>query len=139
MRIYMHGTLSTPQETFIPETLFFANKDVDDNTIPAENCICLECIECECSVKGLEWSSRWKGVTLISDVDYDEDYDLHENVIKPIRENNLMLSNMDAFFDTDVNVKVDSIMILDGDWGSEIYLEDMFGIDFLSEEIEFIA
>lgn len=139
MRIYMHGTLSNPQETFIPETLFLANKDVDDNTIPAENCICLEGIECECSVKGLEWSSRWKGITLESDTDYDEDFDLHKNVIKPIRENNLMLSNMDAFFDTDVNVKVDSIMILDGDWGSEIYLEDMFGIDFLSEEIEFIA
>ena len=138
MRIYMNGTLSKKQDTFIPSALWLANDCAEDNDLPSEDCIYLEGLECECTKEGLKWSCRWKGVELTNEKEYGEDFDLADLLVM-IKERKLKLANMDAYYDTDVEVKVDSIMVLDGDWGTEVYLEKDFGEEFIQEEIEFIG
>lgn len=135
MRIYMNGTLSKKQECFLPSAIYLANDKADDNDIASENCIQLEGLECECSHEGLEWSVRWKGVTLANEKEFDEDF-TKEQVLALIKERNLKLANMDAYISNEAEVTVESISILDGEWGTQTYLEKEFpGI--LDEKIIF--
>lgn len=134
MRIYIEGTLSTPQECFLPEELFFANENVEENDIPAKDCIRLSGLEIESGVKGNTFSCRWKGVTMEDELNHEEDFS-KQDFLDRVKEGGLTLVNMAAYFDTDVNVKVTSIMILDGDWGTETYLDE----ELFCKPIEFIA
>ena len=135
MRIYLHGNMSKKLETFLPDTLWLSNKDCDDDTEPGENCICLEGLECECSSDdNLAWSCRWKGVTLTNEKECDEDFE-KDFLINLIKERNLTVTNMSGYYSDTVEIEITSIMLLDGDWGTETYLDK----ELFSEKIEFIA
>lgn len=135
MRIYIEGTLSTPQECFLPCDLFFANENVEENDTPSKDCVMLTGMWCESAIDGTNFSCRWKGVAMEDDVDYGEDF-TKQDFLDRVKERNLTLANMSANFDTNVDVKVTSIMILDGEWGTETYLDQSLLGD---EPIQFIA
>lgn len=84
MRIYFDVKLSTPQPTiFLPTALFFAPEDYEGETdVPSKDIVKLECIECESApfngIPDKEFGIRWKGVTMETDKDYDEDFTLDD-------------------------------------------------------------
>lgn len=142
MRIYLNGTLSNYQSTFLIEDIFLIPKDsdVDNDDIASYDCIKLSGLEIDSSINSEtnEFSCRWKGVELSNEKEYGEDF-TKEDLLNIIRERNLIVGKAAAYYDTDVNCKIDSFMVLDGDWGTETYLEKEFGEDFIKEEIEFIS
>lgn len=142
MRIYLNGTLSNYQSTFLIEDIFLIPKDsdVDNDDIASYDCIKLSGLEIDSSINSEtnEFSCRWKGVELSNEKEYGEDF-TKEDLLNIIRERNLIVCKAAAYYDTDVNCKIDSFMVLDGDWGTETYLEKEFGEDFIKEEIEFIS
>jgi len=135
LRIYIDGTLSTKQETFIPATLWFATENCDDNTEVSEECLCLDSLLCESCVDDLTFSARWKGVTLCYIKDGEEidteDFTL-DFLVNIIKQKKMRLENMDAYYDDDVLVNITSLSIVDGD--------DEYRLDIsLTDEIEFIG
>jgi hypothetical protein len=135
MRIYLDGKLSTKQETFIPATLWFATEDCDDNTIVSEECLCLDGLTCESSVDGDEFSCRWKGVEIRyienGEEIETEDFSL-DKFVSLITEKKMRLENMDAYYDSDVNVTITGLSIVEGDKEYEFDVS-------LADEIEFIG
>lgn len=111
MRLYFDVKLSTPQKTFIPTALFFAPEDwEEDNDVPSENVVKLEGITCESAPfdktsgdKSEEFSVRWKGVTMETDKDFDENFTLDE--LKEMLKNKRLV-NMEANLDYDTEVTV---------------------------------
>lgn len=135
MRIYIDGKLSTKQETFIPATLWFATEDCDDNTEVSEECLCLDGLSCESCVEDNEFNCRWKGVEIRyyenGEEIETEDFSL-EKFISLITEKKMRLENMDAYYDSSVNVTITGLSIVDG------HQEYEFDIN-LADEIEFIG
>ena len=123
MRVYMSGKITSGEAAhLLPCDIFFSNEDCDDNTVASENCLMLSGIECECSTNGNEWSARWKGVCAEFEKDTGEDISV-EWIQNTIRKKNLKLSNMHAYADVPSIVTVEEFMILDGDWGTEVYFD----------------
>lgn len=135
MRIYLDGKLSTKQETFIPAGLWFATENCDDNTEVSEECLHLDGITCESFVDGNEFSCRWKG-TEIHYVENGEEIETEdfslEKFISLITEQKMRLENMDAYYDSDVNVTITGLSIVEGDKEYEFDVS-------LADEIEFIG
>lgn len=134
MRLYLSGKITSGEAShLLPIDIFFANSNCDDNTVASENCLMLSGIECECSTHGNEWSARWKEVRAEFEEDMDENIK-SEWILNTIHENNLKLSNMNAYVDIDPSiVTVEEVMLLDGAWGTEVYLDK----NLFSEEITF--
>lgn len=135
MRAYLNGTLSKKQETFIPQDLWFSTKDCDDNTIVSENCICLSGLTCESKTEDNEFSCRWKGVllTYVNDNGTEietEDFTI-DKFFKMIKDKNMRLTNMSAFFDEDTVVKLTSLTFVEKDKETEF--------DKLVDEIKCIS
>ena len=119
MRAYIDGVLSTTQETFIPEDLWFATNDCEDNTIVSKDCLCLSGLTCESSVENKEFSCRWKGVEIryINSDNQEietEDFSVEE-FLQTIQEKNMRLVNMSAFFDTNVNTTITEFLLVDNE------------------------
>ena len=136
MRAYIDGILSTHQDVFIPEDLWFATEDCDDNTVVSEDCICLSGLTCESSVNDGEFSCRWKGVevTYIDDTGKEvetEDFTVGE-FFEMIENKSMRLVNASAYFDTDVDVRITEFVLVDGE------SEEEFDTSLI-DEIEFIA
>lgn len=136
MRIYIDGVLSTKQDTFLPTTLWFATEDCDDNTCISYQCMCLDGISCESSMRDNKFTCRWKGVE-IHYIDNDgeevetEDFTVSE-FMDFIKAKNMRLVNMDAYFDIDVDVKITKLTLVD-------YIDEVeFDLNLI-DEIEFIA
>ena len=132
MRVYIDGTISTKQETFIPATLWFATDDCDENTVISEDCICLEGIECESFVEGNEFSCRWKGAELgMLDKDgneiFTEDFTIKDllNIIKKMR-----LANMSAFYDEPNITNITSLTFADANERHDFDLSLVDEVDF---------
>lgn len=135
MKLYLSGNMSKELETFLPSTLWLSNEKCENNTEPNENYIRLEGVSCECTKDDKSgWSCRWKGVTLTNEKEYGEVF-TKEFLLNLIKERNLTVTNMDACYSEDVEIEITSIMLLDGEWGTETYLDK----GLFSEKIEFIA
>lgn len=136
MRAYLNGTLSNKQETFIPQDLWFSTEDCDDNTIVSEDCICLSGLTCESKVEDKEFSCRWKGVLLTYADERGNEVETEDFAIKEfiqiLQEKRMKLVNASAYFDTDVNMKITELILVDAN--SEI----VFDVSEV-EEIEFVA
>jgi len=136
MRIYMSGT--TDGENFIPTEIFLSNDNCDDDLSPSENCVMLSGLECECSQEGKKWSSRWKGVDLVHEADFGEEFS-KEYLLSLIYNRNLRLGNMNAYIDftDEASVTVNEIYIVDSndDYDKGTYLD----ASLLTKEIEFLA
>lgn len=135
MRIYLDGKLSTKQETFLPEDLWFATEDCDDNTEVSEECLRLTGLCCESCVDGYEFSVRWKG-TEVHYVENGEEIETEdcslEKFVSLITEKKMRLENMSAYYDSDVNVTITGLTIVEGN------KEYKFDVS-LADEIEFIG
>lgn len=114
MRIYINGELNKnleKDESFLISSIHFSNDKCDDNTIPSDDCMILDGIECECSHENNTFSCRWKGV------DYYEDNNEQrvtvKDVINRIVDNNLKVTNLSGNVDGEVTVNITSIIIQD--------------------------
>lgn len=136
MRAYLDGSLSTYQETFIPQDLWFSTEKCNDNTIVSDDCICVSGLTCESKTEDNEFSCRWKGVVLTyvnnegKEVE-TEDFTADE-LLTIIKDKNMRLTNISAFFDTDVEVMLTKIVFVEKDKETEL---DMKIVD----EVEFMA
>lgn len=136
MKAYIDGVLSTAQETFIPEDLWFATNDCEDNTIVSKDCLCLSGLTCESSVENKEFSCRWKGVEIryINSNNQEietEDFTVEE-FLQMIQDKNMRLVNMSAFFDTNVDVTITQFTLVENE---KEYIVDCNLID----TIEFLS
>ena len=116
MRAYIYGNLSTKQECFLPSSLWFANNDCEDTFKISENCIRLDGLELEGAADENSFACRWKGVELchINNNEYEETENFTvEQFSNIIKEKNMRLVNMDAYFDTSVNVTITSFELVD--------------------------
>lgn len=143
MRVYLGGKLSKHQSCFLPDTLWFS-RDEDYDLEVSKNTIKLEGIECESSIYDKEeresnkfssFTCRWKGATLsyINEEDKLEEQEnfsieLFKNLIEGMR-----LVNMEAFFDTNVNVQLTCLNL------TNFHDIDFNFDDKLIDEIEMIA
>lgn len=134
MRVYITGTMTVPQETFLPTALYFANENADDALVPSKDSICLEGISTESKTEGNEFNCRWKGVTMTDEEEHNENFTKQE-FIDRLKERKLTMDSMDAYMDADTKVKVTSVTILDGEWGTETHLSE----GLLQKEIEFVS
>lgn len=118
MRAYIDGKLSTRQSCFLPTNLWFANSEEDFDFEVTENCIRLDGVYTEGGVNEDDtFSCRWKGVELVCINDKGE-YHITEDFTvdkfsKLIKEKNMRLVNMDAYFDTDVDVSTTKFKLVD--------------------------
>lgn len=138
MRIYINGTLSNEQETFLPADFFFSNENAEYTDIVSENCIEIYGMECESSVNDKSFSCRWKGVLLSSiddngDIIEKEIYSVDE-VLDIIKAGNLKLNNIMAYFDSNVKVDITDVEIEDSE--KQVKLDKKF---LNSEPIEMIV
>lgn len=136
MRLYMSGTVSTGEKAKVmPTEIFFARKNCEDNLTPSKECLMLEGVYCECETENNEWHSRWKGVRVANEIDYEEEITA-KKIFEIIKDRKLYLQNMNAYIDfqdkKDVYVKVTAIQIEEADKTFKI-CEDL-----LEEEIEFV-
>lgn len=133
MRIYFDVKLSKPQKTFLPTAIFFARKDYEgDNDIPSNDVIMLEGLECESAPfdkdkPSKEWSIRWKGVTMESDKNYDEDFTLEE-LMALIGDKRLV--NMEANLDHDTIVNILGVTIYQNNEKYDISTDKINEISF---------
>lgn len=134
MRIYMTGTVTTGEAShLLPSDIYFTSEGRKEDVKPSEGCLMLSGMECECSVKGNIWSSRWKGVRAECEEDMGEICSAGW-LLDLIQSRELTLSNMEAFVDISPSiVKVTSLTILSGHWGTEIRLDP----ELLKNEILF--
>lgn len=136
MRAYLDGTLSKEQEIFLPQDLWFSTEECNDNTIVSEDCICVSGLTCESKTENKEFSCRWKGVVLTY-INNDgreietEDFTVDE-FLKMIKDKNMRLTNMSAFFDTDVDVMLTKLVFVEKDKETELDIK-------LVDEVEFIS
>lgn len=136
MRAYLDGTLSKEQEIFLPQDLWFSTEECNDNTVVSEDCICVSGLTCESETENKEFSCRWKGVVLTY-INNDgkeietEDFTVDE-FLKMIKDKNMRLTNMSAFFDTDVDVMLTKLVFVEKDKETELDIK-------LVDEVEFIS
>lgn len=136
MRAYLDGTLSKEQEIFLPQDLWFSTEECNDNTIVSEDCICVSGLTCESKTENKEFSCRWKGVVLTY-INNDgkeietEDFTVDE-LLEMIKDKNMRLTNMSAFFDTDVDVMLTKLVFVEKDKETELDIK-------LVDEVEFIS
>lgn len=136
MRAYLDGTLSKEQEMFLPQDLWFSTEECNDNTVVSEDCVCISGLTCEFKTENKEFSGRWKGVVLtyVNDEGREvetEDFTIDE-FLKMIKDKNMRLTNMSAFFDTDVEVMLTSLVFVEKDKEIEFDIS-------LVDEVEFIS
>ena len=134
MRVYIDGTISTKQKTFLPATLWFSTEDCDDNTEISEDCICLEGIECESCVEGNKFTCRWKGAELGA-LDEDDDEAFTEDFtvkdfLEIIKTKKMRLTNMSAFYDEENVAKITNLTFVDADREHDFDLSLVDEIDF---------
>lgn len=132
MRAYIGGTLSTNQDCFLPASLWFTS-DEDFDFIVNEKTIRLDGLEIESSVGINEFTCRWKGVEVcyIKDGEHTETEDITvEEIINMIKEKNMVLINMEAYYDTSVNVKLTKLKLVD-DKECEFNTDSMCEIEFV--------
>lgn len=132
MRAYIDGTLSTHQDCFLPDTLWFSS-DEDFDFVVNEKTIRLDGLECESGIENNEFSCRWKGVEVcyIKDGEYTETEDITvKEIIDMIKEKNMVLINMEAYYDTSVNVKLTKLKLVD-DKECEFNTDSMCEIEFV--------
>lgn len=121
MRAYIDGTLSTKQQSFLPEDLWFATNDCEDNMDISDTCIRLTGLEIESAVldEGSKFTCRWKGVELSHIDDQGECVETEEFSIEDFKEfvegKNMRLVNMGTYLDQTVNVKITSLVLVDDD------------------------
>lgn len=134
MKIYLSGKITSGNAShLLPADIFFANENCDDDTVASVNCLMLSGIECECSIQEYEWSARWKGVRAEFEEEMGEDISV-EWILNTIHKNNLNISNMNAYVDINPSiVTVEKFILLDGNWGTEVYLNK----ELLSKQIVF--
>lgn len=136
MRAYLDGTLSKEQEIFLPQDLWFSTEECYDNTIVSEDCICVSGLTCESKTENKEFSCRWKGVVLTY-INNDgkeietEDFTVDE-LLKMIKDKNMRLTNMSAFFDTDVEVILTRLLFVEKDKEIELDIKLVDEVEFLS-------
>lgn len=136
MRAYLDGTLSKEQEIFLPQDLWFSTEECYDNTIVSEDCICVSGLTCESKTENKEFSCRWKGVVLtyINNEGKEietEDFTVDE-LLKMIKDKNMRLTNMSAFFDTDVEVILTRLLFVEKDKEIELDIKLVDEVEFLS-------
>lgn len=132
MRAYIDGTLSTHQDCFLPDALWFSS-DEDFDFVVNEKTIRLDGLECESGIENNEFSCRWKGVEVcyIKDGEYTETEDITvKEIIDMIKEKNMVLINMEAYYDTSVNVKLTKLKLVD-DKECEFNTDSMCEIEFV--------
>lgn len=117
MKIYIRGTLSVPQKFFLPAALFFSNDEAEYTDLPSDNCLGIEGVQVESRMSddNLAFTTRWKGASL-----YHEPSDeLTEcgKLLEKIRKGSMRLRNIEAYFDSDVNVNITEVVFRteDGD------------------------
>ena len=132
MRIYINGTLSKEQNTFLPEDLWFATSNCEDDTIVSSDCLCLEGELCESQVEGKTFSCRWKGVSLLH-VENGEEIETSDFSVKEFMKltQKMRLKNMSAYFDSDTDVHLTEVKLVDA------YDEVCFPVERI-DDIEFI-
>ena len=115
MRVYLDGTLTAEQETFLPVSLWFATEDCEDNLTVSETCISLEGIESESFIEGNEFSCRWKGVKLSMLDDNGECITTSDFTLKQFADitKNMRLVNMDVYFDKDTKCQITNFKLVD--------------------------
>ena len=137
MRAYLNGTLSVYQETFIPQDLWFSTEECNDNTVVSEDCICVSELTCESKTEDKEFSCRWKGV-ILTYVNYEgkevetEDFTVDE-LLTIIKDKNMRLTNISAFFDTDVEVMLTKIIFVEKDKETELDIKLVDEVEFMAE------
>lgn len=137
MRAYLNGTLSVYQETFIPQDLWFSTEECNDNTVVSEDCICVSGLTCESKTEDKEFSCRWKGVILTyvnnegKEVE-TEDFTADE-LLTIIKDKNMRLTNISAFFDTDVEVMLTKIIFVEMDKETELDIKLVDEVEFMAE------
>ena len=136
MRVYISGKLSKPyQQSFLPAGLWFATEDNEDLEV-SETCIRLDGHLIECAMEGDEFSCRWKGVDLCF-LDEDGTYIETESfTVKEfmdiIKDNNMRLINMDVYCNSDTDIEITNVKLID--MYSEFDLDEK-----LIDKIEFVA
>ena len=135
MRAYINGQLSNSQDTFLLASLWFASEDCEDNMEISDKCIRIDGLFVEGTSDTDEFSCRWKGVELCyvnSEGEYIETEDFTvEEFQNLIKEKNMRLVNGDAYFDSNVDVKITEFKLVE---------EKEFELDVnLIDEIEFIV
>lgn len=142
MKIYLEGVLSTPQEDFYLDRLFFGDSESEDyeTDFVSEKCLSLEgdCVDIFC--KGNTFSARWKGVTtsVFKDGAVKQLYDGEISILEIIELlKNKKMVNGEACFSEDVECRITSLTI-------KQYLPQLGEIElkidpsFLIYEIDFI-
>lgn len=142
MRAYINGKLTKPNResfpddfVFLPSGLWFANSEEDFDFEITDNCMRLDGLYTESSVKNNEFYCKWKGLELnyIDDVDgYTESQDFTiEDFANLVISKSMRLVNMDAYCDGNINVEITNFELVDSG--------DSFEFDTdLIDEIEFI-
>lgn len=139
MRLYIEADLSTDKADLWLDTLYFSNKNCEEDNEVSENCIRLDTHVCECKTEGNRFSAKWYGVYVgyidkdTSGTTYTETRDFTLNwLAEMIRSKGLKLANAEGCYDKNVTVKVTELVLANGD---ERYVFDERDI---SNEIEFI-
>lgn len=136
MRAYLNGRLSCHQETFIPQDLWFSTEECSDNTVVSDDCICVSGLTCESKTEDKEFSCRWKGVILTYVNNKGKEIETEEftvdEFLKMIKDKNMRLTNMSAFFDTDVDVMLTELLFVEKDKETEFDIK-------LVDEVELVA
>lgn len=142
MRAYIDGNLSRPNnepvldgDCFIPSTLWFANTEDDYDLEVSETCLRLDAQLTESGVQDSEFSCRWKGIEICyinDDGVYieTEDFTL-EDFVEIIKEKNMNLVNMEAYYDADVNVRLTSLLLVDKGMKYEFDVSNLDEIEFV--------
>lgn len=130
MRLYIDGTLSSPQNCFLPDTLWFSSDENFDFEVN-ENTIRLDAINGESSIinEGNEFTCRWKGIDVcyIKDGEYTETEDITvKDLTDMINQKNMILINMESYYDTPVTVNITDLKLVRGE---EQYVFDSDSID----------
>lgn len=116
MRIYIEGTLSVAQETFLPDELWFSNDECEDNTLTSKNCVCLYGESVDSYVEGKTFTVRWKGV-ILEKMDNGTIVEINNpavnEVLAYLKANKMRLTNMTASYDTNVKVNITKFILED--------------------------
>ena len=140
MRAYICGKLSTNQNCFLPASLWFATPDCEYNIELSDKCIRIDGLEIESAVNECEFSCRWKGVELCyinCDGEYIESEDFTVEQFKNIlEEKNMSLANMDAYFDSSVNVTVTQFTLVDPESSLKLEFDDIEEMEFIGDDAD---
>ena len=145
MRAYIDGELSRPNDEpvkngscFIPDTLWFANEEDDYDLEISKTCLRLNAMIPESGVHDSEFSCRWKGIEICYINDNGEYIETEDFTIKElleiIKEKNMSLVNMEAYYDGDINVKLTHLLLVDREMEYEFDISNVDEIEFVEDK-----